>query len=217
MTKQPDRQAMPKASTDKRFYIFAGCVIAALALIGVVNLYQAHLVAPHIQQLSYSQFLDDLAQGRVRTVTLTGHEIDGFLADHSPFRSYAADDPALIETLRAKGVSISVVAPPAATPSWSGTLGTLLPMLLLVAFAIFFMTRGGAGGQLRGLGKSRVKPLTQEQGRVTFADVAGADEACDALKEMVQFLRDPHSFHRLGGRIPRGVLLVGPPGTGKTL
>ena len=87
---------MANSSTDKRFYIFAACVIGALVLIGLVNLYQAHLTAPHIQSLSYSQFLDDLGQGRVRTVTLTGHQIDGFLADHSPFRSYAADDPALI-------------------------------------------------------------------------------------------------------------------------
>src|ERR1700722_14606608 len=202
MTKQPERQVMAKGSTDKRFYIFAACVVVGLALIGLGNLYQAHLAAPHIQQLSYSQFLDDLAQGRVRTVTLTGHEIDGFLADHSPFRCYAADDPTLIAALRTKGVSITAVAPPAASPTWGGTLGTVLPMLLLVAFAIFFMTRGGAGGQLRGLGKSRARPLTQEHGRVTFADVAGVDEACDALKEMVQFLRDPHSFQRLGGGGP---------------
>src|SRR5665213_1951014 len=133
MTKPPEHQAMPNGSTDKRFYIFAGCVVAALALIAVVNLYQAHLAAPHIQSLSYSQFLDDLAQGRIRTVTLSGHEIDGFLADHTPFRSYAADDPTLIEALRTKGVSITAVAPPAVGPSWGGTLGTLLPMLLLVA------------------------------------------------------------------------------------
>jgi len=208
---------MPNGSTDKRFYIFAACVIGALALIGLVNLYQAHRVAPHIQNLSYSQFLDDLGEGRVHTVILTGNEIDGFLADHSPFRSYAPEDPALIGMLRAKGVSISAAAPPAAGPSWGSALGNLVPMILLAAFAIFFMMRSGAGGQLRGLGKSRAKPLTPEQGRVTFKDVAGVDEACDQLKEMVQFLRDPHSFSRLGGRIPRGVLLVGPPGTGKTL
>jgi cell division protease FtsH len=208
---------MPNGPTDKRFYIFAACVIAALALIGVVNLYQAHRAAPHIQSLSYSQFLDDLAQGRIRAVILTGHEVDGFLADHTPFRSYAADDPTLIEALRTKGVSITAAAPPAAGVSWGSTLGTVLPIILLVAFAIFFMRRGGASGQVLGLGKSRAKPLTQEQGRVTFADVAGVDEARDALKEMVQFLRDPQSFNRLGGRIPRGVLLVGPPGTGKTL
>jgi cell division protease FtsH len=208
---------MSNSSTDKRFYVFAACVIGALALIGFVNLYQAHLTAPHIQSLSYSQFLDDLGQGRVHTVTLTGNQIDGFLVDHSAFRSYAPDDPALIGLLRAKGVAISAVAPPAASPSWGGALGNLVPMILLAAFAIFFMTRSGAGGQLRGLGKSKAKPLTEEHSKVTFQDVAGVDEARDALKEMVQFLRDPHSFDKVGGRIPRGVLLVGPPGTGKTL
>jgi cell division protease FtsH len=208
---------MPSSSTDKRFYLFAACVIGALVVIGLWNLYQAHRVAPHIQTLSYSQFLDDLDQGHVRSVTLAGHEIDGFLNDHSPFRSYAADDPDLIKVLRTKGVSITAVAPPATGLSWGSALTGLLPMILLVAFAIFFMTRAGAGGRMMGLGKSQAKPLTEAQGRVTFADVAGVDEARDALQEMVQFLRDPQKFHRLGGRIPRGVLLVGPPGTGKTL
>jgi cell division protease FtsH len=208
---------VPSSSTDKRFYLFAACVIGALVVIGLWNLYQAQRAAPHIQSLAYSQFLDDLEQGRVRSVILAGHEIDGFLSDHTAFRSYAADDPDLIKVLRNKGVSITAVAPPAAGISWGSTLSTLLPTILLVAFAIFFMTRGGAGGRMMGLGKSQAKPLTEAQGRVTFADVAGVDEARDALQEMVQFLRDPQKFHRLGGRIPRGVLLVGPPGTGKTL
>jgi cell division protease FtsH len=217
MTNQPERHLMPSGSADKRFYLFAACVIGALVVIGMVNLYQAHTAAPHIQQLSYSQFLDDLEQGRIHSVTLAGREIDGFLLDHSPFQSYAADDPDLIKVLRTKGVSITAVAAPAAGPTWGSALGNLLPMILLVAFAIFFMTRGGAGGRMLGLGKSQAKPLLQAQGRVTFADVAGVDEARDALQEMVQFLRDPQRFHRLGGRIPQGVLLVGPPGTGKTL
>jgi cell division protease FtsH len=208
---------MPSGSTGKRFYVFAACVIGALVVIGLVNLYQARTAAPHIRSLSYSQFLDDLQSGRVRSVTLVGQEIDGFLADRTPFRSYAADDPDLIKALRSKGVAISATAPPAAGPTWGSALGNLLPMVLLVAFAIFFMSRSGAGGRLMGLGKSQAKPLLQAEGRVTFADVAGVDEARDALQEMVQFLRDPQRFHRLGGRIPRGVLLVGPPGTGKTL
>jgi cell division protease FtsH len=208
---------MPSGSTDKRFYVFAACVIGALVVIGLVNLYQAHTAAPHIQSLSYSQFLDELEGGRVRSVTLAGHEIDGFLANHSAFRSYAADDPELIKVLRDKGVAISAEAPPAPGPTWGSALGNLLPMVLLVAFAVFFMSRGGGGGRMMGLGKSQARPLLQAEGRVTFADVAGVDEARDALQEMVQFLRDPQRFHRLGGRIPQGVLLVGPPGTGKTL
>jgi cell division protease FtsH len=208
---------MPSSSTDKRFYVFAACVIGALVLIAAVNLFQASRVAPHIQTVSYSQFLDDLEHGRVRAVTLTGQKIEGFLTDHTPFRSVAAEDPTLIPALRAKGVAITAEAVPVAGPSWGGVLGNLIPTILLVAFAIFFMTRGGAGGRMMGLGKSQAKPLTQSHERVTFADVAGVDEARDALQEMVQFLRDPQKFHRLGGRIPRGILLVGPPGTGKTL
>ncbi|HTV79738.1 MAG TPA: ATP-dependent zinc metalloprotease FtsH [Steroidobacteraceae bacterium] len=208
---------MPSGSTDKRFYLFAACVIGALVLIAGVNLYQARTAGPHIQSLSYSEFFDDLDHGRVRSVTLTGPKIEGFLTDHRPFRSFAADDPALIPALRSKGVAITVQAAPAAALPWTSALATWVPMILLVGFAIFFMTRSGVGGRAMGLGKSQARPLTLAHDRVTFGDVAGVDEARDALQEMVQFLRDPQKFHRLGGRIPRGVLLVGPPGTGKTL
>ncbi len=205
-------------ATEKRFYVFAGCVIAALVAIALVNLYQARVAGPHIERLSYSQFLDDVEQGRIGSVMLAGHEVGGFFTNHAAFRTYAADDPELIKVLRAHGVSITAEAPPAEGTSWSGALGNLLPMMLLAIFAIFFMSRmPGAGGRLMGLGKSKAKPLTQASSRVTFKDVAGVDEACEALKEIVDFLRDPQRFRRLGGRIPRGVLLVGPPGTGKTL
>ncbi len=209
---------MAMSSTERNFYIFAGCVLAALVAIALVNLYQARTAAPHIQELSYSQFLDDLQQGRVRRVMLSGHDIQGVLTDRSAFRTYAADDPDLIRALRARGVSISAVAPPAGGPSAGGLLQSLLPMILLVALVLFFFTRmPGASGRLRDLGKSKVRPLEQASSRVTFADVAGVDEAQEGLKEIVDFLRDPNSFQRLGGHIPRGVLLVGPPGTGKTL
>ncbi|HTT05635.1 MAG TPA: ATP-dependent metallopeptidase FtsH/Yme1/Tma family protein, partial [Steroidobacteraceae bacterium] len=210
---------MAISSTEKRFYLFAGCVLAALVAIALVNLYQARAVAPQVESLSYSQFLDDLQQGRVRSVTLSGHDIRGFLTDGSAFRSYAADDPDLVRLLRTRGVAIAAVAPPAPTPSVGSVLQSLLPILVLVAFAIFFFTRmpGGSGGRLRDLGKSRVRPLEQADSRVTFADVAGVDEAQEALQEIVDFLREPQQFQRLGGHIPRGVLLVGPPGTGKTL
>jgi cell division protease FtsH len=208
---------MAIGSTEKRFYLFAGCVVGALVIIALINLYQARSAAPHIASLTYSQFLDDLQQGKVHGVTLSGHEIGGFLTDHTAFRTYAADDPDLIKALRARGVSIAAVAPPPQGPSLGGVLQTVLPLILLVAFAIFFMSRMGAGTRMAGLGKSKVRPLTQAHGRVTFADVAGVDEAREALREIVDFLRDPRHAQRLGGRIPRGVLLVGPPGTGKTL
>jgi cell division protease FtsH len=215
---EPPHREKTMVNRDRGFLIFALCVIAALVVIALINLYQARSVRPSVKTLSYSQFLDDVDQGRVRSVLITGQDIDGLFADHTAFRTHAADDPDLVRTLRQRGVSITAVAAPAAAPSWSGALGNLVPMLLLVGVALLFMRRmPGAGGRNIGLGKSKAKLLTQAAGRVTFADVAGVDEARDNLQEIVDFLRDPQQCQRLGGRIPRGVLLVGPPGTGKTL
>ena len=205
-------------SNDKGFRIFAACVIAALVGIALVNLYQAQGAGPIAKTVSYSQFLDDVDQGQVRSVTIAGHKIAGWFTDHTLFRTYGADDPDLVKTLRKKGVAITAEAPPASAPSWLSVLTTLLPLILLLAVGFFFMRRTpGMGGGTRGLGKSRAKLLTEAHGRVTFEDVAGVDEAQEGLQEIVDFLRDPQRFARLGGHIPRGVLLVGPPGTGKTL
>jgi cell division protease FtsH len=205
-------------SSDKRFRLFAIAVIVALLILAAVNLYQAHLQAPAKQVLSYSEFLNDIEQGKIRSVTVSGKLIGGVLTDHSIFRTYAADDPDLIRLLRQKGVSISVEPASEASNTWLSMLTSLLPMLLLVGVAILFMSRmPGANGRAMGLGKSRAKMRAQTEGRVTFADVAGVDEAKDSLQEIVDFLRAPQTFQRLGGRIPHGVLLVGPPGTGKTL
>jgi cell division protease FtsH len=204
--------------TDKRFRFFAVAVIAALVLVALVNFYQARNAQPGIRILSYSQFLDDVAQGEIHSVILAGQSIGGVFTDHTAFRTYAAEDPDLVKLLRQKGVAISVEPPPATGPSWLNVLTTLLPMILLVGVAILFMSRmPGMGGRAMGLGKSKAKLLAPAQGRVTFADVAGVDEAKDSLQEIVDFLRAPQTFQRLGGRIPHGVLLVGPPGTGKTL
>jgi cell division protease FtsH len=203
--------------TDKRFRIFALLVIAALLCIAVANLYQAKNARPTPATISYSQFLDAVDNGKVQSVTLVGQNIRGILIDHSAFRTYAAADPELVKTLRAKAVTITALAPPDSAPSWLTLASTLLPMLLLVGFALFFLRRSpGMGARGLGLGKTKAK-LLKSQVRVTFNDVAGVDEARDSLQEIVEFLRDPQKFQRLGGRIPRGVLLVGPPGTGKTL
>jgi cell division protease FtsH len=203
---------------DKRFGIFAGCVIAVVAIIALVNLYQARNALPHTQAITYSQFLESLDHGQVRSVIMTGQDVVGRFTDNTRFRTYAANDPDLVKALRAKGVAIAVVPAPDNGPSWLNILTTLLPIVLIAAVTIFFMRQMyGGGGRLLGLGKSKARLLTQAQGRVTFADVAGVDEAKESLQEIVDFLRDPKSFQRLGGRIPRGVLLVGPPGSGKTL
>jgi cell division protease FtsH len=206
------------SSSDKRFLVFGICVVAALLLLAVVNLYQARNAGPRVTALSYSEFLDDVGRGQIDSVTMAGHSIDGFFTNHNAFRTYAADDPELVKVLRAKGIAITATAPPEGESVWVSALINLLPMLLLVGVALLFIRRmPGMGGRAAGLGKSNAKLLAQSPDRVTFKDVAGVDEAVESLQEIVDFLRDSHKFQRLGGRIPRGVLLIGPPGTGKTL
>jgi cell division protease FtsH len=204
-------------NTDKGFRVFAGLVIGVLIAIALINLYQAKVAAPGAKTITYSQFLDALDQGEIASVTVIGQEVRGVFTDHRAFKTYAPTDQALVGMLRNKAVAIIAKAPPENGPVLASVLGTLLPMLLLVGVAIFFMRRTPGSGMRGNLGKSRARLLAQAQHRVTFEDVAGVDEAKDSLKEIVDFLRAPGKFQRLGGKIPRGVLLVGPPGTGKTL
>ena len=204
-------------STDKGFRIFAVCAVLALLAVGGVNLFEARNAGPNAKAIPYSQFLDEVDAGLVRKVELAGHDVIGLRADHSYFRTYAADDPDLVRSLRGKKVMIVARAGPQSGSSWLTALAPLLTTALLIGAAFIFMRRmPGAGGGM-GLGKSKARLLAQTRGRVTFQDVAGVDEAKEGLQEIVDFLRDPHKFEHLGGRIPRGVLLVGPPGTGKTL
>ncbi len=201
---------------DKWFRIFAGGVVGALLVIALVNLHAARTAGAAPKVLSYSQFLGEVDKGEVSSVLVSGQDIRGSLTDHSHFRTYAANDPDLVRLLRDKDVAITVVEAPGAGPSWLSVLTALLPIALLILVIVFFMRRmpgAGAGA----LGRSKARRLSPAAGRVTFADVAGVDEARQALQEIVDFLREPLTFSRLGGRIPRGVLLVGPPGTGKTL
>src|SRR5438270_655078 len=155
---------------------------------------------------------------RPKEVTISGNEITGHFNDNRAFSTYAPNDPTLVQTLYKKNVLISA-RPPSDGNSWLVTL--LVNGLPLIAFlgVWIFLSRQmqGAGGKAMGFGKSKAKLLTEAHGRVTFEDVAGVDEAKEDLQEIVEFLRDPQKFQRLGGRIPHGVLLVGPPGTGKTL
>jgi len=162
--------------------------------------------------------MNDVNSGRVRNVTIAGRQISGVYSDNNTrFETYAPDDPDLIKRLSEKGVGIEAT-PPAEGSALSSFLFTWLPMFVLLGVWIFFMRQmQGGGGKAMGFGKSKAKLLTEEQGRVTFEDVAGVDEAKDDLEEIVDFLRSPQKYQRLGGKIPHGVLLVGPPGTGKTL
>ncbi|GBQ15474.1 ATP-dependent zinc metalloprotease FtsH [Swaminathania salitolerans] len=170
------------------------------------------------QQLAYSDFITDVDQDKVRSVVVQNHDITGTLKDGTSFETYAPADPNLIPRLTAK--KIEVVAKPMeadgspilrAITSW-------LPLVFLLGIGILFFRQMQSGnGRAMGFGKSRARLLTEKQGRVTFEDVAGIDEAKSELQEIVDFLKDPQKFTRLGGKIPKGALLVGPPGTGKTL
>jgi len=165
--------------------------------------------------LSYSEFLTMVERGNVVQVTIQGENISG-LSNQGPFKTYAPKDPELIKLLRSKEVRIT--AKPEEDSNWFQVLLSWVPMLLLIGVWIFFMRQMQVGGgKALSFGKSRARLMTDSQEKVTFEDVAGIDEAKDELQEIIEFLRDPRKFTRLGGRIPKGVLLVGAPGTGKTL
>ncbi|MGD2126235.1 MAG: ATP-dependent zinc metalloprotease FtsH [Desulfobacteraceae bacterium] len=165
--------------------------------------------------VSYSDFLGLVENGSVMQVTIQGDNISG-ISSQGPFRTFAPKDPELIKLLRSKGIKIT--AKPEEDSSWFQVFLSWVPMLLLIGVWIFFMRQMQVGGgKALSFGKSRARLMTESQEKVTFDDVAGIDEAKDELEEVIEFLRDPKKFTRLGGRIPKGVLLVGAPGTGKTL
>jgi cell division protease FtsH len=169
-------------------------------------------------QVIFSEFLTSVENGEVLKVEIQGKNIKGVYANGNSFSTYSPNDPNLIEKLSNKGVSISAAPIDEKMPSLFGVLLSWFPMLLLIAVWIFFMRQmqGGKGGAM-GFGKSKAKMMNELKGKITFADVAGVEEAKEEVEEVVQFLKDPKKFSRLGGKIPRGCLLVGQPGTGKTL
>jgi len=166
----------------------------------------------------FSDFLSEVDNGKVVKVEIQGNNINGIFADGNSFSTYSPNYPNLIQKLSSRGVSISAAPLEDKMPSLFGILLSWFPMLLLIAVWIFFMRQmqGGKGGAM-GFGKSKAKMMNQLKGKVTFNDVAGIEEAKEEVEEVVQFLKDPRKFSRLGGKIPRGCLLVGQPGTGKTL
>jgi cell division protease FtsH len=197
---------------------FALWVIIVLLLLALFTLFQNPGQHASSQDISFSQLLTEVDQGHVRDVVIQGPEIHGTFNNNSSFQTYAPNDPTLVKRLYDGKVTITAKPPGDNVPWFVSLLVSWLPFIALIGVWIFLsrQMQGGAGKAM-GFGKSRAKMLTEAHGRVTFEDVAGVDEAKQDLQEIVEFLRDPGKYQRLGGRIPRGVLLVGPPGTGKTL
>ncbi|SCX89325.1 ATP-dependent zinc metalloprotease FtsH [Desulfoluna spongiiphila] len=191
-------------------------LVIILMMIMLYNIFNQN--QPGGQTVPYSEFISQVESGNVSRVTIQDQNLLVTNSSNATYKVFAPNDLQLLPTLRDKGVIIEA-KPPAEAHWLVSIIASWLPMIILIGIWIFFMKQmqGGAGGKAMSFGKSKARLLSEDRERVTFRDVAGVEEAKEELTEVVDFLRDPKKFTRLGGRIPKGVLLVGPPGTGKTL
>ena len=207
---------MLKGTSLNPFYRnIAFWLVISLVMVLLFNLFKRPPTKP--EAINFSQFIAAVERGEIGSVTIQGNKLSGRYLDGREFKLFIPEYPDLVRDLREKGVVISA-KPPGESPFWQSILISWFPMLLLIAVWIFFMRQVQAGGgKALAFGKSRAKILSKDQHKVTFEDVAGIEEAKEELEEIIHFLKDPKKFTTLGGRIPKGVLIVGAPGTGKTL
>src|SRR5437762_9942640 len=191
-------------------------VVVGLFMILLFNLFSIPGQSPD-EDIKFSDFISKVERGEISEVTIRGNNINGILKDGRSFKTYAVEYPDLVDTLRKSNVTI-VAKPPEDNPWYITFLFQWAPFILFIGLWFFLMRQMQVGGnKALSFGRSRARLLTEDRKKVTFSDVAGIDEAKEEVVEIIEFLKDPHKFQKLGGRIPKGVLLMGPPGTGKTL